>query len=55
MARYIVCDKCKELVEYKPETKYEEGTFYTIFKCPKCDHVKTTTINYVHYGLDGKR
>lgn len=55
MARYIVCDKCKKLVEYKPETKYEGGTFYTIFKCPKCDHVKTTTINYVHYGLDGKR
>lgn len=55
MARYAICDGCKELVEYKPETKYEGGTSYTIFKCPKCGHVKTTSTSHVHYGMDGKR
>lgn len=55
MARYIICEKCKELVEYKPEHKYEGGTSYTVFKCPRCGCTKQTNINHVHYGMDGKR
>lgn len=55
MAQYAVCKKCKSVVEYKPETRYEGGTSYTIFKCPKCGHVKSSSINHVHYGSDGKR
>lgn len=55
MTKYVICDKCKGLVEYTPEYKYEGGTSYTIFKCPECGHVKWTNINHVHYGQDGKR
>lgn len=55
MAQYIICEECKKLVEYKPERKYEGGTSYTIFKCPECNHIKQTSISYVHYGMDGKR
>ena len=55
MARYAMCEKCKKVVEYKPETKYEGGTSYVIFKCPECGHVKSTSTNHVHYGNDGKR
>lgn len=55
MAKYIVCDKCKKVVEYKTETKYEGGMHYTTFRCPECGYVKSTNTNHVHYGQDGKR
>lgn len=55
MAQYAICEKCKKLIEYKPESKYEGGTSYVSLKCPYCGYVKTTTTNHVHYGLDGKR
>lgn len=55
MAKYAMCSNCKKVVEYKPETKYEGGMSYTIFKCPECGYVKSTNTNHVHYGQDGKR
>lgn len=55
MAQYIICEGCGKLIEYKPETKYEGGTSYITLQCPLCGHVKKTSINHVHYGLDGKR
>lgn len=55
MARYIMCEKCKEVVEYNPETKYERGMHFTTFKCPSCGHVKSSNRNDVHYGQDGNR
>ena len=54
MAKYVMCEKCKKVVEYKPETKYEGGTSFTTFKCPECGHVKITSRNHVHYGQDGR-
>lgn len=55
MARYVICEECKKLVEYRPEIKFEGGISYTTFKCSECGHVKTTNINHIHYGQDGKR
>lgn len=55
MSTYTICEKCGKLIEYTPETKYEGGTSYTTLKCPLCGHVKESTTNHVHYGLDGKR
>lgn len=53
MAKYIICEKCKKLVEYKPETKYEGGTSYSTLICPECGYKKESSINHVHYGMDG--
>lgn len=55
MAKYIICEKCKKLIEYKPTSKYEGGMSYTTIKCPECGYEKTTSINHIHYGEDGKR
>lgn len=55
MARYVICDKCKALIEYNPITKYEGGISYTTIKCPECGYEKTTSTNHIHYGNDGKR
>lgn len=55
MAEYIICEGCKRLIEYKPETRYEGGTSYTTIVCPECGHVKQTNVSHVHYGNDGKR
>ena len=55
MAKYIICEKCKRLIEYKPIARYEGGTSYTTSKCSECGHEKTTSVNYVHYGEDGKK
>lgn len=55
MARYVICEGCKKLVEYKPETRIEGGTSYTTFRCPGCGYVKNTSINHIHYGQDGRR
>lgn len=55
MAKYAVCEKCGELYEYNPQTKYEGGTSYSIVTCSHCGYVKTTNRNHVHYGNDGKR
>lgn len=55
MSRYLICEGCKELVEYNPEIKYEGGTSYTVFKCPKCGYEKKSSINHIHYGNDGKK
>ena len=55
MAEYTVCEKCGELIEYKPETRYEGGMSYTSLVCPKCGYVKKTSSNHIHYGQDGKR
>ena len=55
MATFVICEKCKECIEYKPETKYEGGTSYTTLVCPKCGHVKSTSVNHIHYGNDGLR
>lgn len=52
MAKFAICDKCKKLYEYLPETKFEGGTSYTIVKCSKCGHIKTTNLSHVHYGDD---
>lgn len=54
MARYKVCENCKKLVEYNPTTNYEGGMSYTTFSCPECGFTKTTNINHIHYGEDGK-
>ena len=53
MAKYAMCEKCKKVVEYTPENKYEGGTSYTIFTCPNCGHIKQSSTNHVHYGDDG--
>lgn len=55
MARYIVCEKCNELIEYKPETKYEGGMSYVTLICPLCGYRKDISTNHVHYGNDGKK
>ena len=52
MASYAVCEKCKEVVEYKPEIKEEGHTTYTEFVCPSCGYVKQTTRSHIHYGND---
>lgn len=52
MTSYIICINCNNLVEYTPETKYEGGTSYVYFKCPKCGHEKKISINHIHYGSD---
>lgn len=54
MAKYTICEKCKKLIEYKPETKYEGGTSYFTLVCPICGHVKKSNVNHVHYGQDGR-
>lgn len=54
MARYRICENCKEFVEYTAEERYEGGTSYTVLKCPKCGHIKKTTVSHIHYGDDGK-
>lgn len=55
MAKYIICGGCGNLIEYKPETKYEGGISYTTLKCPECGHIKKTNVNHIHYGNDGKK
>lgn len=55
MTKYTICEGCKKLIEYKPETKYEGGISYTTLKCPLCGHIKQTNTNYIHYGDDGKK
>lgn len=55
MAQYVMCEKCKKVIEYKPETKIEGGISYTTLVCPECGHVKKTSTNHIHYGQDGKR
>lgn len=55
MTKYIICDNCKQLIEYSPTYKYEGGTSYITMKCPKCGHEKTSSTNHVHYGNDGKK
>lgn len=54
MAKYVVCEACKNVVKYDPEINYEGGITYTTFKCPSCGAVKTTNRNHIHYGNDGK-
>lgn len=55
MTRYIICEKCKELIEYNPIVRNEGGTSYSVLKCPKCGYEKTSNRSYIHYGEDGKR
>lgn len=55
MAEFIICERCKNLVEYKSEQKYEGGISYTNFKCPICGYIKKTNVNHVHYGQDGRK
>lgn len=55
MAKYIVCENCNAFIEYNPTHEYKGGTSYTTFKCPKCGHVKKTSINHIHYGQDGRK
>lgn len=53
MSQYIICEQCKELVEYQPETKHEGGISYIIFRCPECGYIKKVNKSYIHYGNDG--
>ena len=55
MAKFAVCNKCKKVFEYLPETKYEGGTSYSIVICPHCKNEKKNSTNHIHYGDDGKR
>lgn len=55
MAKYIVCETCGNVVEYKPEHREEGGIQYTVFKCPACNTVKNSNRSYIHYGNDGKK
>ena len=48
MAKYVICEGCKKLIEYNPEIKHEYGTTYTTLTCPLCGHVKWTTKDHVH-------
>lgn len=52
MAKYIICKKCNNLVNYEPHTSYENHTSYTHFKCPVCGHEENNNVSHVHYGND---
>lgn len=54
MAKYLICKNCKKFVEYKPKTKYEGGTAYTVYVCPECGYKTETSINNVHFGNDAQ-
>lgn len=55
MARYVICDKCRKLIEYNPKTEYKSGMTFTRLECPECGYVKETNTSHVHYGNDGKK
>lgn len=56
MAKYVICEGCKKLTEYKPETKMEYGNTYTVFTCPLCGYKKTTTnVNVSPMFLEGRK
>lgn len=55
MAKYIICKNCRALVEYNPKIRYEGGTSYSYFRCPRCDYATKTSVSHIHYGEDGKR
>lgn len=55
MAKFIICDECKKLIEYKVETEYKYGMTFSKLTCPLCGHVKEVNKSHVHYGEDGKR
>lgn len=52
MGKMAVCDKCKKLYDYVPETKFEGGTTYITVTCNKCGYVKKTNVSHIHYGDD---
>lgn len=52
MGKMAVCDKCKKLYDYVPETKFEGGTTYITVICNKCGYVKKTNVSHIHYGDD---
>lgn len=54
MAQYTICDNCKKLIEYKPETKHEGGISYTTLVCPLCGYIKETNRSHIHYGEDSR-
>lgn len=43
MAKYVLCEECKKLIEYKPKVKLEYGNTITTIECPECGHKKVTT------------
>lgn len=55
MAKYVICENCKKMIEYKPESKYMGGISCVTLVCPICGHIKKTSTNHIHYGNDGKK
>lgn len=56
MAKYILCDNCKKLVEYCVDSRMEYGITYTTLKCPECGYTKeSSTINVSPMFLEGRK
>lgn len=54
MAKYIICEKCKEFVPCEVTTTLRSGMTFRNIVCPKCGHIKESNTNHIHYGNDGK-
>lgn len=53
MAKLIVCERCKQVVEYEPVIEHKAGMVFTKYECPKCGYIKESNTNHIHYGNDG--
>lgn len=55
MVKYILCDKCKALIEYNPVVIHDRGMIFRKLVCPECGYVKQSNENNIHYGNDGRK
>lgn len=56
MARYILCDRCKALIEYNPVIVHNNmGIIFRRLICPECGYIKESNENNIHYGNDGRK
>lgn len=54
MAKIAICKECHRAYEYLPTTETTGGITYVSVVCPHCGNVKSSSINHIHYGNDGK-
>lgn len=56
MAKFVLCEKCKKLIEYKPKVKSEYGNIITTIECPECGYKKTISqVTISPMFLEGKK